>query len=457
MQLNWKLLCSWVAGMLILMNANAQTQSPNSTSNSAPTPLSIQEAIDYALQNQAAVKTAKIDELIQLAKNREVSGMALPNVSATGQFQDNPVIQKQLIDASNFSDTIPKGTLVPFAFGLKYNLVGQVVLNQVLFDPSVMVALQARKTLEEMARKNVARTKIDVKESVYKSYYGVLVNKKAHEIILENIQRVERTLFETKEIYKNGFAEKLDVDRLTVQLTNLKTEEIRLKNALEVNTALLKFQIGMPIQTPVILTDTLSIEQVKAQMQDVQDFDYKQRPDYDYLDVSKQALEYDLKRYKLNALPSLSLSAAGGASRASNEFDYFKSRVWYGYAYYSLNLNVPIFTGLQRRRQVDQAALNVEKANVNLENMRLSIDLEQVQATANFRDNIQSLTAQEDNMQLATDVYETTIVKYREGVGSSTEMITAETGLLTAQNNYFTALYNAILAKISYLKAYGKL
>ncbi|MCK7557946.1 TolC family protein [Chitinophaga sedimenti] len=168
MQLQRKLIGLLGAMMPLAAGVYAQ-QKPTVTTDVQP--LSIQQAIDYALANRNTIKTAKLDELIALARNKEVSGMALPNLSATGSFQDNPVIQKQLIDASNFSDTIPKGTLVPFAFGLKYNALGQVNLQQVLFDPSVMVALQARKTLEELANKNVVKTEIDVKSDVYQSYY----------------------------------------------------------------------------------------------------------------------------------------------------------------------------------------------------------------------------------------------------------------------------------------------
>lgn len=440
--------------LLFLNSAQAQQSAP---ALQPVIQLSAKQAVDYALANQTAVRTAKLDELIQLAKNREVSGLALPTVSASGSYQDNPVIQKQLIDASNFSDTVPKGTLVPFAFGLKYNVVGEVKVTQVLFDPSVLVALQARKTLEDLAKKNVKKTEIDVKVSVYKAYYNVLSTRKALAFLEGNIASLDRTHYETKKTYENGLVEKLDVDRLSVQLTNLRTEETKLRNLLEVGTAALKFQMGMPIRQPIELTDTLSTNQIVADVAANENFDYSQRVEYQLLESQKHANEYDLKRYKLKALPSLSLFGTGGASRASNEFNYFRNEFWYGYVYYGINLNIPIFSGNQRRRQVDQALLNVKKTEVSMENLRQSIDFEQEQSLSNFRNNILTLEAQEKNMTLAQDVYNTTQVKYREGVGSSLEMTSAENDLLTAQNNYFTALYNAVVAKIDYLKAQGKL
>ncbi|MCF6402291.1 TolC family protein [Chitinophaga filiformis] len=419
-------------------------------------PLSIKQAVDYALANQATVRNAKLDELIQLAKNKEVSGMALPSLAGSGTFQHNPIVQKQLIDASNFSDTVPKGTLVPFSFGLKFNVIGEITLKQVLFDPSVLVALQARETLEQLAAKSVQKSEIDVKVNVYKAYYNVLSARRALDILTNNITNLEKLLGETREIYKNGLAEKLDVDRLVVQLTNLRTEETKLRNVTEVGIAALKYQMGMAIQQPITLTDTLTTAEIKSAVA-AEHFDYSQRIEYQLLQAQRKAYEYDLKRYKLGVLPTLSLFSTAGMSRASDVFNYFDRQTWYGYVGYGVNLSFTIFQGFQRRRKEDQAFLQLKKAEIGLEDTKLGIDMEQAQSTSNLRNNILTLEAQESNMQLAQEVYNTTQIKYREGVGSSLEMSTAENELLTAQNNYFNALYNAAIAKVDYLKAYGKL
>ena len=251
--------------------------------------------------------------------------------------------------------------------------------------------------------------------------------------------------------------EKLDVDRLIVQYTNLQTEQTKLRNLIELGTASLKYQMGMPLKQVITLTDTLSTQQIVADVLDMDKFDYSQRIEYQLLQTQKKANEYDLKRYKMKGLPSLQLFGATGALRGSDKFDYLQNQMWYGYVNTGLNLSVPIFSGMQRKRQVDQAWLTVKKSEVALEDAKLGIDLEREQSSSTFRNNVLTLEAQEKNMELAQDVYHTTQIKYREGVGSSLEMTTAENDLLTTQNNYFTALFNAIVAKIDLLKSYGKL
>ncbi|MBC9933877.1 TolC family protein [Chitinophaga qingshengii] len=442
-----------MAGLLAL----ATTAGAQQSVSQEPVRLSAREAVDYALANQSTVKTAKLDELIQLAKNKEVAGLALPTINGTGQYQYNPILQKQMFNVGNFAPTGGKDTFAVITFQLPQNLMGEVRLTQTLFDPSVLVALQARKTLEVLVSQNVAKSQIDVKANVYKAYYNVLSAQKALSILTNNINTLEKILNDTREINKNGLVEKLDVDRLVVQFTNLQTEQTKLRNLIELGVAALKYQMGMPLKQVVVLSDTLSTERITESIPDMDHFDYSQRIEYQLLETQKKANEYDLKRYRMKGLPSLQLFAATGALRGSDKFDYLKSQTWYGYLNTGLNLSVPIFSGLQRRRQVDQALLNVKKSEVAIENAKLGIDLEREQSASTFRNNVLNLEAQEKNMKLAEEVHNTTQIKYREGVGSSLEMSTAENDLLTAQNNYFTALYNAIVARVDLLKAYGKL
>jgi outer membrane protein TolC len=216
--------------------------------------------------------------------------------------------------------------------------------------------------------------------------------------------------------------------------------------------------MGMPMKQQLELADTLSTEALTAGIEEQQQgFNYNNRIEYQLAEVQKKANEYNLKRYRLEGLPSLSAFGQAGVSRASNTFNYFQQQTWYGYVSWGLNLRIPIFSGMQRKRKVDQAFIEVKRSDLQLENARNSIDLEQTSSSTNLKNNITSLENQEENMALANEVYKTTNIKYKEGVGSSLEMITAETALLESQNNYFTALFNVIISRIDYLKAYGKL
>lgn len=417
---------------------------------------SLKQCIDYALAHQSQVLSARIDEQSSHARNQQVTGLALPQISGDGSFTDNVVIQKQLIDASVFNPNVPKGTLIPFEFGVQYNVVGNITLRQTIFDGSVLVALQAKKTLEELAHKSVQQTERDVRVNVSKAYYNVLVTQKQMGLLDVNIQRLRSLMHDTKVMYANGFVEKLDLDRIQVQLNNLLTQKNQLNNMLLLGNELLKFQMGMPIQTPIALSDSLSIQDMEGALQDTAGFTYDRRIDYSLLESEKKANEYDLKRYKMAFLPTLNFIGVVGSNRSSTRFDYFnKNQFWYGYGYVGLNLSVPIFSGFQRKYQVDQARLAVAKSDVQLQGMQQAIDLQISQSRSTLENDLLTLHTQEQNMKLAEEVYNQTKAKYEQGVGSNTDVINAESDLKQAQTNYFQALYEAILARIDYQKALG--
>lgn len=444
---------------------SAQTEEPHR--------FTLQQCIDYALAHQTQIKSAQIDIENTIAKNKEVTGLALPQVSAQGSFQYLPKIPTQFmpdfISPAVYGvlikenvlpqDTkIPEAGMFPVAFGTKYSASGTISLSQTLFDGSVLVALQAKKTVEELSRKSLQQTERDVKEAVSKAYYNLLISKKQLDLTNTNIDRLGKLLHDTKVMYDNGFAEQLDIDRVNVQLNNLKTTKIKLINMLAVGDQLLKFQMGMPLNELLTPVDTLSMSDLTGVLQDSTGFQYDRRIEYSLLETQKRANEYNLKRYHLAGLPSLSAFMNYGKNAGRDEFNFFeKHQPWFTSWIVGLNLNIPIFDGFQRRSRVTQAKLAVEQNDVQLEGLRQSIDLQISQSTTSLRNNIINLSSQEDNMKLAEKVYDVTKKKYEQGVGSNLEVINAEGDLKEAQTNYFSALYDAIISKIDYQKAVGKL
>lgn len=436
-------------------------------------PYSLAQCIDYALTHQTQIRSAEIDLQSTIAHNKEVTGQALPQISAKGDLQYLPQIPTQFIpdfispsvygvlikEGVLPSDTkIPEAGMFPVAFGTKYSADGTISVSQTLFDGSVLVALQAKKTVEALSRKSVQQSKRDVREAVSKAYYNLLITQKQMDLTNTNIARVEKLLHDTKAMYDQGFAEKLDIDRVQVQLNNLQTSRIKLLNMLALSDQLLKFQMGMPMKELLTPTDTLSTGDLTGILADSAGFDYDQRIEYSLLQTQKKANQYNLKRYRMAYLPTVSAFMNYGKNAGRSEFDFFKhDEPWFSTWIVGLSVNVPIFDGMQRKYRVDQAKLAVEKNDIQLEGLQQSIDLDIQQSKTSLRNDIENLSSQQDNMDLAESVYESAKKKYEAGVGSNIEVINAESDLKQAQTNYFSALYDAIIAKIEYQKALGKL
>ncbi len=345
--------------------------------------------------------------------------------------------------------------IIEAQFGSKYTAGAGIDLNQLLFDGQVFVGLKARKPAIEFYSKTAEVTSELIKANVYKIYYQLVVGRKQIKSIDDNIERFEKLLHDTREIFKNGFAEKLDVDKVEVQLNNLKTEKLKAENQIEAGFAGLKFLLSMPQKDRLILTDTLSEEELKANILD-ENYNYTDRKEYQQLTLLDKLNGYNVKRFQLSKLPTLTLSGNYNKSAQRQKFDFFQGN-YFTSSFIGLRLNVPILDGGARNARIEKAKLDLQKIKNNIDQLKLSIDNDVEQARLKMKNALATMESQKRNIQLAEQVYRTTKLKYEQGLGSNQEIYNAQTELKVAQNNYYSSLYDAITAKIDYLKATGKL
>lgn len=432
--------------------------------------MSLEECIQYALEHQTKIKNARLDQRSTIAKNREVTGLALPNLKLSGGINYAPLVAafqvpnfiKDGVSGLVFDTVIDpkKAANMPntlsFAFQPKWTTNGQAELNQMLFDPSIMVALQARKQLEQLAEKNIQLTEQEVRVAVAKAYYNIMIAEKRKELLDQNIARIDQLHRETRVIYENGLAEKLDVDRISITLTNLKTEQTRVKQLVDLTYMALKFQMGMQLDQNIALEDTLTEAVIDKELLS-HDLELERRKEYQLLELQKTLNSYDLKRYKLGGLPTLVLFGNYGYTLYNMENLFNPEDKWQKSALIGTKLTVPLFDGMQRRNKMLQAKYTLQKSENDLENLKLALQLEKENARITLQSNISALENQRSNMKLAEEVFNVAKVKYKEGVGSNLEVMNAESALKEAQTNYFSALYDAITSRIDLQKALGEL
>lgn len=444
---------AWLS-ILALLPILAIAQPPDSA-RTAKHEFSIQQAVDYAKKNNVQVKNALLDVQIQEQTNREFTSAAYPQISGSGSFVYNAKIGISLIPAEVLGG--PPGTFQKFPFGVKYNVTGGLQINQLLFDGQVFVGLQARPTALKFQEKNLEVTEEMIKANIHKIYYQLVVSKQQVELLDANIERFEKLLKDTRIIYENGFAEKLDVNKVNVGLTNLQTEKLKVMNQIENGYLGLKLLMGMPQKDELVLTDTLNYNQVKDGVLDAGNFQYTDRKEYQYADLGIQLGEYNVRRYKLSRIPTLSLNGYYNKNAQRNKFDFFGKGDWFDVSAVTLNLNIPIFSGFFTKAKIQKTKLELEQSINQREYLKISIDNDIAIAKNNFRSAVAALDFQKKNMEVAEEVYQQTKKKYETGTGSQTEINASQTDLKAAQTNYITALYDAIIAKVDFLKATGKL
>ena len=442
-----KKLISGVTVILLLSGSAAWAQQANE--------FSVKQAADYGLKNAVQVKNALLDVLIQQQSNRDITSAAYPDIKATGSFNDYLNIPTSLLPGEFFGGAA--GTFIPVKFGTKYSATGGVALNQLLFDGQVFVGLQARKTSIDARQKAAEVTQENIKANIYKIYYQLVVSKTQIDLLEANIVRLQKLDHDTREIYKNGFAEKVDVDKLTVQIANLQTEKLKALNSVANGYMGLKVLMGMPIKDSLVLTDTLSDTQIKENILESSNYKYNDRKEYQLLELTNKLNTYNIKRYKLSQIPTLSLNANYNKQAQRTAFDFLKKGDWFTTSYIGLSLNVPMFKGFSTRAKIAKSKLELQQTQNQLEGLKINIDNDVEVAKNNFTTAAATMDYQKQNMALAELVYEQTKKKYEIGTGTATEINTAQVELKTAQTNYISALYDAIIARVDLLKATGKL
>lgn len=424
---------------------------------------SLRQALDYALANNVNIKNAQLDTRSAVARVGEVRSIGLPQVTAQAQIIHNLKIQNVILEngAGPFSNPdLPPDAVLAFPFQLKNNAGVTLNANQLLFDGSYFIGLKAASTYKELSQKSLTQSKIGVAEAVTKAYYGVLVNRERLELLNANLSRLDSLFEETKIMYANGFVEKIDADRIEVQRNNLATEKQKVERLVDLSYYLLKFQMGLRMEDPMFLTDSLNDTSLDNYIIPSSDnFNYSQRIEYSTLQTQKELAYLDIRNNRVGYYPQLAAFGTFGynpaATKFNNLFD-FKER-WFDYSLIGLQLNVPIFDGLRKHYKIQQARLAYEKTNQGMTLLQNSIDLEIKQATITLTNSLESLKSQKRNLELAQEVVRVARIKYQQGVGSNIEVINSEADFKEAQTNYYSALYDAFISKVDLDKATGQL
>ena len=424
----------------------------------SPVPLSLQDCTDYALKHNYNVKNAILDVQIQHAQINELLAAAYPHISGKAELDDFLNPQKTFIDANQFAGK-PGHDIQPLAFTLPYAGSASISASQLLFDGSVWVAVEARSAVMELARQTAEVTKENIRYNVFRAYHGLVIAYHQYDIVKNSLsyaRLLERDLEITQQ---NGLAEKIEVERTNVQVNNLASDSIRIGNMLTVSEQVLKYQMGMDINTPIVLTDT-NVDARKLEINTLlnQESDYTRVPEFRLAQSALQTQQYNVKRYKLAAIPSLSLFGNLGYNYADYDLSpMFKFNNYLFNSLVGIQLNIPIFNGLQRVNQLREAKLNVDKSLNNIENAKLTIDFQTAQSRTTLRNSILQVQSQHRNLDLANDVLDLAQKKYKAGVGSNQEVTQAQTDQLRAETNYFSALIDMINAEADLKKALGLL
>ncbi len=425
---------------------------------------SMQEAILYAKENHRDVKKSLLDIADADGNIKEFTAIGLPKLNGGVELQHFIDVPTSIIPQGSFFAGDPDLGLPPnpaqdleVQFGVKNNLTASLSAEFLLFDGSFLVGLKGARLFRDLIAKRANISKDDVAVATAKAYLGVLVAYKNLDIIDKNIASLQSIHDETYKIYQEGFVEKLDVDRLELSLHNLQTDRQKLQSIIGISKNVLKFSMGYPMTDSLAVTETLDdllLSPLESATYLEEESQYENRSEHIALKASEELNALNVRRLKIGYVPTLRGFASYAQVLQANSFSTGK---WFPTTIVGLTLDVPIFDGNEKKSKIQRAKITQEQTLLDIEQLKEAIDLEVENAKLQFRNNLNTVESSERSEALAQNIYDTALIKYREGVGTSVEVTQAEAELYRAQGGLVNALYDLLLAKVDLEKALGKL
>lgn len=440
----------------------------------APQAFSLADAIKYAQEKSISVQQVKYDLARSKEQVREYTAIGLPKASAKVDYNYNINLPTQLLPdfltpavvgtleafqlvPQGTGANLPEGQAQPVQFGTKNSLTAGINISTLVFDGSYFVGLKAAKGLVSMTAKQTDLSLQEVKYNVRRSYLTVLIAEENKGTLLKNVENLEKLLNETKAYLSNGLIEQLDVDRLELSLSNLKSEYDMVGRQVELAYNVLKFQMNFPLDQAITLSDSLTAIMEEPSEADLKgDVSLDSRIELQILKQSEYLNQLNVKRYKMGYAPSLSAFFVHQYQiQRNNLFDKDEAG-FFPMTVVGASLNVPIFDGFEKDAKIKMAEIDRSKIALQIKQFEMVTNLEIANARIGYGNAKQRLENQRKNLLLAERILNTTKVKYREGIGSSVEITNAEQELYRTQANYMNALYDVAVAKTDLDKALGK-
>ena len=424
-------------------------------------PLSLSQCLDYAVQHNASLQKDRLGIETAVESRREVIGSLLPQLNASGSLTRN--FQKTTIAMPNFMNSMLPAAMqdpnapkyMAVAMGMDLSANWGVSLTQQVLNFSLFSAVQMARAGEEMARTGAILDEDDVIAQTATLFFSTQVLTYAMTAFDESLALMDRTANMMAVNVENGLVRKVDADRVTVARMNLETEKSSMQQALDVQKNLLKLQMGFPMTDDIALVpvDIESLENTLA-AETLLGFTVTDQLPFQMLKQQQGMLQLQRKAAVAEVLPALTLSANYSQNYMGDHF-YGETYHHFPVSMVSLNMRMPLFTGMSKKAKIRKAGLELSKAEEDERMLVQSLTMGYSNAMRQMQQSRATVEAQKRNRQLAEEVMAVTEGNYREGIAPLSDVLNASTSLIQAQMNYINALGNGMKAWVDLKKADG--
>jgi outer membrane protein len=416
--------------------------------------LSLKDAQDKALEFNRDIRSSKID--VELAKKKvwETTAIGLPSVTLTADYQHQFVVPSLSLGGYYDFSTIGASQAVlgsdlqgaykaspPVQLGVKDNTTFKLQASQLIFNGEYIVGLQASKVYKELSEKSLVSSEFKIIETVSTSYYLVLVLDENIDILRESAALLTKTLNEITKIHEQGYTEDTDVDQMKINLSTLESSIISLEGQRKVADQLLKLQIGIDIEKPVNLMDSIGGIINKGEFAQEPVFNVEKSINYQLLETQEGLMSLSLKREKWKFLPTIAAFYQHTQLLNEPSFNFTPKDI------IGVSASLPLFTSGQRISKIKQAELNLEKTQIMKEQASQGLILEFNSALNKYQTAHKNYITNKESLELSQKIYNKSLIKFKEGIMSSLDLTQSQNQYLTAQAKYYSSVMEFLNAK----------
>ncbi|MCX6271589.1 MAG: TolC family protein [Bacteroidetes bacterium] len=404
-----------------------------------------------ALENHYKIKTADLERRRSESQLDQVEAAFFPQVTAGTTYQDYIKLPTQLIPGEFFGQP---GEMIPIQFGTQYNLNASVDVSQVLFNQPLMVTRKMARKVIEMNRLGVEKSREEVIYETSQIYFATqgLLHQSA--TLKTNIEKLQRLVTLMQEQYDKGYVRKVDLDRVKVNISNLQSQNNNVEDACLQQLALLKFMMGLPQSSLLVLKDEIEAPVPLGELRLVPE----QHLDYQQILKQEELADLKIKEARAGYFPTLTAIGQYSLSSQQNSFNtLYEKPGWLKMSFIGVNLSLPIFKGFGNHYKMNAAKVEKQQAGIQKENLASFLEVQYLNASGKLEVNRKAYENQQKNVQLAEEVYQVTLEQYKKGISPLTEILDAETALSAAQTNLLQAQVQIKLMELDLYKSTGKL
>ena len=422
----------------------------NSISQMLPEVVSLEEALAFGEQNNRNIKKASMEIRKAYKDQWSTIAIGLPQISANADYQNFIELPTSLIPAQFFGGN--EGEFAEVQFGTPQTMTAGLTLQQLIFDGSYIVGLEASKIFLKISGNIFEKTLLEIRKNIVQTYSSVLLARENIIFLEKNKNNLEKNLLELNQLYENGFEEEESVEQIRLTLSGVNTQLRYINNIERITLDMLKLLMGFPIKSPLILSDNLE----KLTNDSLFNFKVPENLSLDNnIDIKiaennllSETLLYRYERSK--GLPRLSAFLNGNYTGNSESFTFTQQgQKWFGAALLGINLQIPVFSSLRRSALSQKAKIAMLQAENDLTETQERILIEVKAAENDYKLAVENYFTNKENLELATRIEKKNQLKYFEGVTSSFELREAQLQLYSAQNNYIKSIQEVIQKKLS--------